>query len=81
MWEAAESPIQRCRSANWNPCGERACPALGCEAPPMKDECGVPDIAQWLVLGLLRTPTRDKPARHKSASPSAERWVGLVIGS
>jgi hypothetical protein len=33
----------------------------------MKDKCGVPDIAQGLVLGLLRSPTRDKPARHSDS--------------
>ncbi|MET4715778.1 hypothetical protein ACVKS2_004924, partial [Pseudomonas sp. PvP125] len=26
---------------------------------------GVPDTAQRLVLGLLRSPTQDKPARHR----------------
>jgi hypothetical protein len=33
-------------------CGERACPALECEARPR-------------FLGPLRSPTRGKPARHR----------------
>ena len=45
-------------------CGERACPALGCEAPPNQQKAVYLKIAQRLVLGLLRSPTQDKPARH-----------------
>ncbi|WP_222934679.1 hypothetical protein, partial [Pseudomonas poae] len=35
---------------------------------PNPAKCGVPDTAQRLVLGLLRSPTQDKPARHRESA-------------
>jgi len=46
-------------------CGERACPALGCVAAPIKALQCVRQL-RGCVLGLLRSPTRGKPARHNS---------------
>ncbi len=45
----------------------RACLALRGEVLPDEDECGVSGASLRLVLGLLRSPTRDKPARYKKA--------------
>ncbi len=44
--------------------GERACPALGCEAAPSRTPHFFRSISA-AVLGLLRSPTRGKPAHHK----------------
>ena len=32
---------------------------------PQLESSGVPGISRWQVLGLLRSPTRGKPTRHK----------------
>ncbi len=61
LWQAGCRGERAC-------CGERACPALGCEAPPNQAKRGVPDTAQRLALGLLRSPTQDKPARHRESA-------------
>gem|GEM_PF-3353613 len=45
-------------------CGERACPALGCVAAPSHSPRFYRHDAAFL-LGLLRSPTRGKPARHR----------------
>jgi len=41
-------------------------PRVGVRSAPNPAKRGVPDTAQRLVLGLLRSPTRGKPARHKT---------------
>ncbi len=41
-------------------CGEQACPALGREAALIR----ALRVLSQMVLGLLRSPTRGKPARH-----------------
>ena len=49
--------------------GERACPALGREAAlnlPARLSGG----SALAVLGLLRSPTRGKPARHSKPAPT-----------
>ncbi len=70
-------------------CGERACPALGCEAAPIKQNAVYQIWPGWLVLGLLRSPTRGKPARHKVParhnkparhSTSAATEIGWIQG-
>ena len=38
---------------------------VGLRSSPSQEERGVSDTLQRLVLGLLRSPTRDKPARHR----------------
>ncbi|MET4711940.1 hypothetical protein ABID93_000994, partial [Pseudomonas trivialis] len=35
---------------------------------PNQAKRGVPDTAQRLVLGLLRSPTQDKPARQRESA-------------
>ncbi|WWG80735.1 hypothetical protein VRC34_05020 [Pseudomonas poae] len=40
-------------------------PRVGVRSAPNPAKRGVPDTAQRLVLGLLRTPTQGKPARHR----------------
>jgi len=40
---------------------------VGVRSAPDEDKCGVSDTPLRLVLGLLRSPTRDKPAHHKNA--------------
>ena len=40
---------------------------VGVRSAPDEDECSVSGTPLRLVLGLLRSPTRDKPARHKNA--------------
>jgi len=45
-------------------CGERACPALGCAAA-LKHSPGAAWHTAAFFLGLLRSPTRGEPARHR----------------
>ncbi len=40
-------------------------PRVGVRSAPNQGKRGVPDTALRMILGLLRTPTRGKPARHK----------------
>jgi hypothetical protein len=45
-------------------CGDQACPALGCVAALLKMNA----VCQEFLcagLGLLRSPTQGKPARHR----------------
>ncbi len=39
-------------------------PRVGVRSAPNQGKRGVPDTALRMVLGLLRSPTRGKPARH-----------------
>src|SRR5471032_196818 len=39
-------------------------PRVGLRSGPETWRCGVLGEMQWLLLGLLRCPTRGKPARH-----------------
>ncbi|PMX04975.1 hypothetical protein C1Y18_33520 [Pseudomonas sp. MPR-R5A] len=39
-------------------------PRVGLRSSPNKAECGVSGIFWLLIPGLLRGPTRGKPARH-----------------
>jgi len=41
-------------------------PRVGLRSSPNQSECGVSGTPLRLVLGLLRSPTRGKPARHNS---------------
>ncbi|MET4715360.1 hypothetical protein ABID93_004459, partial [Pseudomonas trivialis] len=42
-------------------------PRVGVRSAPHRAKRGVPDTAQRLALGLLRSPTQDKPARHRES--------------
>ncbi|TWR58187.1 hypothetical protein FIV41_18370 [Pseudomonas marginalis] len=44
-------------------------PRVGVRSAPDEDECGVSGTPLRLVLGLLRSPTRGKPARHRYSVP------------
>ncbi|MET4715175.1 hypothetical protein ACVKS2_004938, partial [Pseudomonas sp. PvP125] len=50
---------------------------------PNRAKRGVPDTAQRLVLGLLRSPTQDKPARHNKPAlhrgSSVLRYIKYVL--
>ncbi len=60
-------------------CGERACPALGCEAAPIKQNAVYQILPGRLLLGLLRSPTRGKPACHNK--PARHRGSSLLRDS
>ncbi|KRP54627.1 hypothetical protein TU75_00895 [Pseudomonas poae] len=43
-------------------------PRVGVRSAPNQGERDVPDTALSKVLGLLRSPTQDKPARHRNVT-------------
>jgi hypothetical protein len=53
--------IERVKSNLWR----AGLPRVGVRSAPDDDECGVSGTPLRLVLGLLRNPTRGKPARHR----------------
>lgn len=69
-------------------CGDKACPALGCEAAPESatEQCLVYFIFHY--WGLLRSPARGEPARHNMSAfystlarlynPITPRVLGLI---